>query len=82
MAKTLAHITRKQSISQTDVVQPKNWNAALLKPMRTLVKPVSARLRLRDRPIRRLTRHRPDGATTLRTLVTLPVHVDGPAFRM
>ena len=69
-------------MSQTDAAQPKNWNAALLKPMRTLVKPVSARLRLRDRPIRRLTRHRPDGTITLRKHVTLPVHVDDPAFRM
>ena len=74
-------------MSQTGVVQPKNWNAALLKPMRMRAKPASARLHPPGRPIRQVSCHhlraQPLGGTiTLKVLVKPPVHEDGPAFHM
>ena len=82
MIRTWAHITRKQYTSRIDVVQPQNWNAALLKPMPMLVKPASVRLHLRDRPIRQSSRHRLGGTIKPKVLVTLPVHVDDLALHM
>ena len=39
MEKTWVHITRMLYMSQRGVVQPKNWNAELLKPMRMHARP-------------------------------------------
>ena len=67
-------------MSRIDVVQPKNWNAALLKPMPTLVKPASVRLHLRDRPLRQSSRL--GGTIKPKVLVAVPVHEDDLVLHM